>query len=258
VNDPLSDTSGYTSIVIALLYLATAAPVPSPAAPVDDGLPTSTLLVGLMLPLILAIFGLAGVLLAAIISARSAVRMKLIDASNETSREKRAYSIRTTKAIHNVLIAAERLMIAVTETQRNPGSPPPANAADLIADVSEEAKRVRASDADWRATYAEGGLLATAEMYQGILDFDRDRGAFMEAVNAADWSAAKAAVVALKKSSNSVFFAVQRDKVQSVVNLSRLLYTRRLRSALIKQERDAETHLAVFEKVIKATTPRVK
>lgn len=143
---------------------------------------------------LVALIGIVGLLLAAWLASRSALRVRLIDLAVADEREAAAYHVRTIAAVNELGIvtalvyAAYRdsikaAVLAAREEAKTSGNEAALHAPLAIALKPALESRNAAATTAWRTALAEGHYYANPELSQVLQAYDRQRAVVVDALN---------------------------------------------------------------------------
>jgi hypothetical protein len=188
-----------------------------------------------LLPVAIAVIGLLGVLAAAIIAARTAIRSRLYEANDRRATEFAQFQVRATAAINELLIVSSvilddfeaRKAAAIEEAIRE-GE----NEYSLEAVSPEVRERAATATAQWRAVLAESHVHPDEQVQTALVRFDEARSAFVDAINARDMALARTKLNG--HDVQAVYRTLLRTRLQHDMVLLNTLTTRALRGGMKK------------------------
>lgn len=145
-------------------------------------------------PLVVAVVGVIAVAVGAGVSARSSLRVRLIEMEREEERDHRDFQIRTVAAVNALGTASAHLIRARLAVARNLRDEAHAQHATTGAPVSVkshvdispgEDARVAAATEGWRSILAEGHAFASTGTGDALQAFDERRAELVTAINVA-------------------------------------------------------------------------
>ncbi|KJL37846.1 hypothetical protein RR49_00909 [Microbacterium ginsengisoli] len=212
----------------AAVYALMATPAPELQQSLPD--PMSAYVV----PLVLALLGIAGIALGAWIAARSALRSRLIDLNVKEAEDERAFGVRAVSVVTSLGIATHHLIEDLK--RRSDELARPANGQPvtvmLTLDVERSAHVARLTD-EWRAVMAEAQFYTSGDLAKAFYAFDNQRDIVIQRVNgastAADLNAAIEECETLREhSAVQIYRLLQVAKVKGRARIYRLAHVRRL------------------------------
>jgi hypothetical protein len=223
--------------------------------PSTTGATSSVIDLAAFLPLLVAVIGLAGLLVAAAWAARSAIMVRLLDANQQYAQRFGVFQQSTVAAMNELGLSmahyAEHpadLAAAVNEAAAR--RPPGTKEITLTLDDAA-AERVRVATDAWRLALAEAHGFADQKLDRALAAVDVQREAVVQHLNAKRYDEARDAVEQLRE--HQVRQAYRRLQIVGVrlqVGSIQLLRTRSLRGYLKRAEDHLQAELARGENLI--------
>lgn len=193
------------------------------------------------LPLIVAVIGLAGLLVAAAWAARSAILVRLLDTNQQAAERFTVFQQNAVAAMNELGVSlaryAERpndLAAAVREAAENR----PAGATSVTISLDDAAaERVRLATDAWRLCLAQAHAFGGQGLADALAAVDRRRESAVQHLNAKRWDEAREAITTLRE--HDVRQAYRRLQIMGVhgqIGAAQLLRTWSLRNYLRRWE----------------------
>ena len=209
-----------------------------------------------VIPLVLALLGIGGIAIGAWISARSALRSRLIDMNVEEADREREFSARAVAAISELSIATHHLIADLqrrgAELAAQTGGP---TQAALHLDPDLVSREQLATD-NWRAVPAEAQFFTAGDLGDAFWAFDRQREVVVQAVNRATSAAGLAAANGecdkwREYHARQVYRLLQVNKVRGRARVYHLAHERRLRGFAKTLTNDQQAEMQKGEQLVR-------
>lgn len=227
-------------------------------------------------PLLIAAIGVIAVAIGSWVSARSALRVRLIDTVREDARDHRDFQVRAVAAVNALGTSTAHLIrarLSFLEAQREEARAF-LEASDTPSTVTFEGPfnlspaedaRVAAATVEWRNVLAEGHAFASPETGQALQAFDERRAELVTAVNVATTAsdisdsirgleAADAACEDLRQHyARQIYRNLQVEKVAGSSRVFQIAHMRKLRTFAKKVTAMQDRDIADARKLITRT-----
>lgn len=219
------------------------------------------------LPLIVAVIGLSGLLVAAAWSARSAIIVRLLDSQRDTSQRFALFQQETVASMNELAMSMSRYIeqpsdlaaIANEVVRRRP--PGAASVTVSLNDTTQE--RVRAATDRWRLTLARAHEFSGQGLSDALSAVDSQREIVVNRMNAKQWDEAREANQRmLSHETRQAYRRLQVVAMEYQIASAQLLRTRVLRLYLRRWERymdgeraRGEQMIADYERDVDAAVP---
>ncbi|MBB2974476.1 hypothetical protein FHX49_000017 [Microbacterium endophyticum] len=213
-----------------------------------------------VVPLLLALLGIGGIALGAWISARSALRSRLIDMNVEEAGREREFGTRAVAAVSELGIATLHVIEdlqrrgAELDAQTRPTTMAIPLSPALVA-------REEAATDKWRAVLAEAQFYTAGNLGDAFWSFDKQRERVVQAVNrstsTSDLDVARVECdVWREHHARQLYRLLQVDKVRGRARVYHLAHERCLRSMTKKLTKDLQLEMEKGEQIVRAESSK--
>ncbi|MXS73687.1 hypothetical protein CSIV_12455 [Microbacterium sp. CSI-V] len=208
-----------------------------------------------VLPLALALLGVVGVAIGAWISARSALRSRLIDMNAKEAEAEREFGVRAVAAVTDLGIATHHLIedLQTRGAELARGAKGQPVSVLLTLDPARMARVTELTDT-WRAVLAESQFYTAGALADALRDFDTQRDVVVRMVNAAgtpqDLEEAMKECDAFRDFyARQVYLRLQVEKMRGRARIYHLAHVRRLRHLARSLTDDLQREMITGEKL---------